>query len=276
MATYAIGDVQGCHDELARLIDALKFDPARDELWFVGDLVNRGPDSLGVLRLVRSLGDRAVTVLGNHDLHLLALAAGNPARGRDPDLATVLRAADAAGLLEWLRHRPLAHYRPDLNTLMVHAGLPPAWDPLLTVKLAREVEGVLRGPLATGFLLNLYGDEPDAWSPALNGMPRWRFVINALTRTRYVRPDGSLEFTEKGPPDRAPRNLTPWFEVPGRASAPVRVVFGHWSSLGLLQRDNLLGLDTGCVWGRRLTAVRLDGPARVVSVQSRTTAAGGD
>jgi bis(5'-nucleosyl)-tetraphosphatase (symmetrical) len=276
MATYAIGDVQGCHDELARLIDALKFDPARDELWFVGDLVNRGPDSVGVLRLVRSLGDRAVTVLGNHDLHLLALAAGNTDRGRDPDLAAVLRAADAAGMVDWLRQRPLVHYRPDLNTLMVHAGLPPAWDPLLTVKLAREVEAVLRGPPATGFLLNLYGDEPDAWSPALTGVPRWRFVINALTRLRYVRPDGSLEFTEKGPPDRAPRGLTPWFDAPGRGSAPVRVVFGHWSSLGLLQRDNLLGLDTGCVWGRRLTAVRLDGPARVTSVASRTRARGSD
>jgi bis(5'-nucleosyl)-tetraphosphatase (symmetrical) len=276
MATYAIGDVQGCRDELARLIDALKFDPARDELWFVGDLVNRGPDSLGVLRLVKSLGDRAVTVLGNHDLHLLAFARGNPARAGDPDLKAVVRASDAPELLDWLRQQPLAHYRPDLGTLMVHAGIPPAWDPLLTIKLAREVAGVLRGPLATGFLTNLYGDEPDAWSPALAGLPRWRFIVNALTRMRYVRPDGSLDFAEKGPPARASAGLKPWFDAPGRASTTVRVVFGHWSSLGLVQRDDLLGLDTGCVWGRKLTAMRLDGPARVTSVASRTRAKGSD
>jgi bis(5'-nucleosyl)-tetraphosphatase (symmetrical) len=276
MATYAIGDVQGCHDELARLIDALKFDPARDDLWFVGDLVNRGPDSLGVLRLVKSLGERAITVLGNHDLHLLALAHGNPARANEPDLAAVLRASDAGELLHWLRQQPLAHYRADLQTMMVHAGIPPAWDPLLTVKLAREVEAVLRGGLATAFLTRLYGDQPDTWSPALTGAPRWRFVINALTRMRYCRADGSLDFAAKGPPDKATRGLTPWFDVPGRASATVRVVFGHWSSLGFVQRENLLGLDTGCVWGRKLTAVRLDGPARVVSVRSRTAARGRD
>jgi bis(5'-nucleosyl)-tetraphosphatase (symmetrical) len=276
VAIHAIGDVQGCRDELLRLVDALRFDPARDELWFVGDLVNRGPDSAGVLRFVRSLGDRAVTVLGNHDLHLLALAAGNTARGRAPDLHAVLREPDGEELVAWLRAQPLAHYRPELGTLLVHAGVPAAWDPLLTVKLAREVEGVLRGPLATGFLGNLYGDQPDRWSPDLAGVPRWRFVVNALTRIRYCRGDGSLDFAEKGPPERAAPGLVPWFAVPGRATATVRVVFGHWSSLGLLQRERLLGIDTGCVWGRKLTAARLDGPTRIVAVASRTTAAGSD
>jgi bis(5'-nucleosyl)-tetraphosphatase (symmetrical) len=274
MAIYAIGDVQGCHSELARLVDALRFDSARDELWFVGDLVNRGPDSARVLRYVRSLGERALTVLGNHDLHLLAVASGNPARARDPDLKAVLRERDADELIDWLRQRPLAHYRADLKTLLVHAGVPASWDPLLTIKLAREVEGVLRGPLATGFLTNLYGDEPDAWSAQLSGMPRWRFIVNALTRLRYCRPDGSLDFAEKGPPDAASPGLRPWFEVPGRASSTVRIVFGHWSSLGFIQRDNLLGLDTGCVWGRKLTAVRLDGPARVVGVPCRCYSSG--
>jgi bis(5'-nucleosyl)-tetraphosphatase (symmetrical) len=276
MAIYAIGDVQGCYAELGRLVDALKFDPARDELWFVGDLVNRGPDSARVLRFVRGLGDRAVTVLGNHDLHLLAVARGNPARARDPELRAVLREPDAAELVDWLQRQPLAHYRADLRTLMVHAGVPGPWDPLLTVKLAREVEAILRGPLATGFLTNLYGDEPAIWSAALAGVPRWRFIVNALTRIRYCRADGGLDLAEKGPPANAAPGLVPWFDVPGRASRTVRIVFGHWSSLGLVQRDNLLGLDTGCVWGRKLTAVRLDGPARVVGVPCAVYGKGGD
>lgn len=269
MAIYAIGDVQGCGDELGRLLDGLKLDPGRDEVWFVGDLVNRGPRSLEVLRRVRSLGDRAVVVLGNHDLHLIALAHGNRARAADAELLEVLRAPDAGELVDWLRRRPLAHYRPELNTLMVHAGVPPQWDPLLTVKLAREVEQALRGPRCREFLADLYGDEPDRWSADLAGQERLRFITNGLTRLRFCTPEGRLQFAAKGPPGSAPRGLVPWFEAPGRASSVVRIVFGHWSALGLLQRDNLLGLDTGCVWGGRLTAVRLDGPARVVSVPCR-------
>lgn len=266
MAIYAIGDVQGCHEELARLLDQLRLDTSRDEVWFVGDLVNRGPRSADTLRLVRSLGQAAVSVLGNHDLHLIALAHGNTTRSRDAALTAVLREPDGHELVEWLRHRPLAWYRPDLRTLMVHAGVPPQWDPLLTVKLAREVEQVIRGPACAGFMADLYGDEPALWTSGLSGNARLRFITNALTRVRFCRADGSLDLREKGPPAAAPAHLTPWFAME-RASATVRVVFGHWSALGLLQRDNLLGLDTGCAWGRQLTAARLDGPTRIVSVQ---------
>ncbi len=272
MAIYAVGDIQGCYDEFARLLDALSLDPDRDELWLVGDLVNRGPRSAEVLRLARSLGDHVVVVLGNHDLHLIALAYGNQARATDRALRAVLAAPDATELVDWLRQQHLAYYRPELNTLMVHAGIPPAWDPLQTVKLAREVEQVLRGPGCRAFMAELYGDEPDRWVPGLAGPERLRFITSALTRIRYCSPDGRLDFTETGPPGQQRPGLVPWFEMPGRASGTVRVVFGHWSSLGLVQRDRLLALDTGCVWGRRLTAVRLDGPARVVSVPCRRPA----
>jgi bis(5'-nucleosyl)-tetraphosphatase (symmetrical) len=266
MAVYAIGDVQGCYDELARLLDTLKVDPAADELWFVGDLVNRGPKSLEALRLVRSLGRAAIVVLGNHDLHLLSFGLAGSSRIPDEHLLPVLDAPDCAELLDWLRARPLAHYRPDLNTLMVHAGVAPEWDPLQTVKLAREVEQLLRGRRCAGFLAQMYGNEPDRWSPQLSGIARQRFILNCLTRIRYCYPDGRLDFDENGPPGTQAGNLVPWFDLPGRAAASVRIVFGHWSSLGFLQRANLLGLDTGCVWGRTLTAVRLDGPARVFNV----------
>ena len=266
MAVYAIGDVQGCYDELARLLDVLKADPAADEIWFVGDLVNRGPRSLDVLRLVKSLGRAAIVVLGNHDLHLLAFSLAGSARVHDADLREVLEAPDCTELMDWLRARPLAHYRPDLNTLMVHAGVAPEWDPLQTVKLAREVERVLRGDGCAEFLREMYGNQPERWSPALSGIERLRFVINCLTRIRYCDPDGRLDFDEQGPPGSQPAALFPWFELPGRATRTVRVVFGHWSSLGLVQQSHLLGLDTGCVWGRTLTAVRLDGPARLFSV----------
>jgi bis(5'-nucleosyl)-tetraphosphatase (symmetrical) len=266
VAIYAIGDIQGCYDELARLLDVLKIDAADDELWFVGDLVNRGPRSLDVLRLVRSLGRAALVTLGNHDMHLLAFALAAGRRDPDTELRQVLEAPDCAELIDWLRARPLAHYRPDLNTLMVHAGVAREWDPLQTVKLAREVERVLRGDGCAAFLREMYGNEPERWSPALEGIARLRFVLNCLTRIRYCRADGALDFAENGPPGTQSPGLVPWFDLPARASHAVRVVFGHWSSLGFLQRANLLGLDTGCVWGRTLTAVRLDGPARVFSV----------
>lgn len=266
MAIYAIGDVQGCCDELRQLIDLLRIDRQQDELLFVGDLVNRGPKSLETLRLVRALGSQATVVLGNHDLHLIALALGNRARAQDRELAEVLQAADGAELVHWLRHRPLAVYRPELNTLLVHAGVAPQWDPLLTIKLAREVEQALRGPHCADYIRDLYGDEPARWSPALSGQDRLRFITNCLTRIRYCRADGSLDLVENGAPGTQAAGLIPWFEVPGRQTAAVRIVFGHWAALGLLQRDKLLGIDTGCVWGRKLTAVRLDGPARLVSV----------
>ena len=267
MAVYAIGDIQGCYDELSRLLDTLKTDPAEDEIWFVGDLVNRGPASLEVLRLVKSLGRAAVVVLGNHDLHLLAFAHGR--EGADEDLRPVLDAPDAAELIDWLRQRPLAHYRPDLNTLMVHAGVPPEWDPLQTVKLAREVESVLRGSGCGAFLAAMYGNRPERWSAQLVGTERLRFIVNCLTRTRYCHSDGRMDFEHNGPPGSQPAGLVPWFELADRATRSVRMVFGHWSSLGLVQQANLIGLDTGCVWGRSLSAVRLDGPARIYSVPCR-------
>lgn len=266
MAIYAIGDVQGCCNALERLISSLQIDPGRDELWFVGDLVNRGPRSLDTLRLVRALGDQATVVLGNHDIHLIALAHGNRTRARDQELADVLEAPDGRELVDWLRHRPLAHYRPELNTLMVHAGVPPQWDPLLTIRLAREVEQALRGRHCAEYLRDLYGEQPARWSPGLAGQDRLRFITNALTRMRYCAADGTLDLHHNGPPGSQPGHLRPWFELPDRQTAMVRVVFGHWASLGLLQQDNLLGIDTGCVWGRKLTAVRLDGPARTFSV----------
>ncbi len=266
MGIFAIGDVQGCYDELRRLVDKLRFDPGADELWFVGDLVNRGPKSVETLRYVRGIGESAHVVLGNHDLHLLA-ASEDPTR-IDATMREVIRAEDADELLSWLRHRPFALYRPELNTLLVHAGVYLSWDPLQTVKLAREAERALRGPDYRRFLAGMYGAEPAAWSPGLEGIDRLRFITNCLTRIRFCRPDGSLEFAQKGPPGSQPDGLVPWFDLPGRAAESVRIVCGHWSALGLLMRPNLLMIDTGCVWGRELTAVRLDGPLRTISVRA--------
>jgi bis(5'-nucleosyl)-tetraphosphatase (symmetrical) len=264
MAIYAIGDVQGCYDELQRLLEKLHFDSSRDELWFVGDLVNRGPRSLNVLRLVASLGESVKISLGNHDLHLLA-AAQNPKKA-ERSLADVLNAPDAEELLKWLRHQPLVHYRPDLNTMMVHAGVPSAWDPLQTIRLAREVEHSLQSDQRNAFFAQMYGQLPDHWSENLQGMERLRFITNALTRMRFCYADGRLEFTAKGPPGTQDPSLIPWFDLPDRAAKSVRVIFGHWASLGLIQTENLIGIDTGCVWGRELTAVRVDGPLRFFSV----------
>ncbi len=269
MAVYAIGDIQGCYRELAELLDTLNADPAADELWFVGDLVNRGPQSVEVLRLVRSLGRAAIVVLGNHDLHLLAFGLTGRARVPDAELRPVLDAPDCAELLDWLRERPLAHYRADLDTLMVHAGVAAEWDPLQTMALAGEVEQLLRGSECARFLAQMYGNEPDRWSPQLTGIERHRFIVNCLTRIRYCHADGRLDFAEHGPPGTQSAGLVPWFELPGRVAQSARIVFGHWSALGLLQRANLLALDSGCVWGRSLTAVRLDGPARPFSVPCR-------
>ena len=264
MAIYAIGDVQGCYDELSRLIDKLKFDPANDELWFVGDLVNRGPRSLDVLRLVASLNKSATVTLGNHDLHLLAIA--ECPETADAQLKPVITASDAEELLKWLSRQPMAVYRPELNTLMIHAGVERSWDPLQTVKLAREVESALRGDRRQDFLLHMYGCQPDRWSKDLEGMDRLRFITNCLTRIRFCYADGRLEFDHKEPPGQQPDHLIPWFDLPDRATQTVRIVYGHWASLGLLQRSNLLAIDTGCVWGRELTAVRLEGPSRIYSV----------
>lgn len=266
MAIHAIGDVQGCYDELARLLDALRFDPSADQLWFTGDLVNRGPRSLEVLRLVESLGEAAVVVLGNHDLHLLAYGLAGHRHLKDRDLRALLDAPDGGELLDWLRHRPLLHHREDLGTLLVHAGIAPAWSVGQALGHAREVEQVLRGTEHIAFLADMYGDEPGRWSADLEGMPRLRFITNCLTRMRYCSPDGRLDFADNGPPGSQASGLVPWFEVAGRAAAATRIVFGHWSALGLLQRPGLLGIDTGCVWGRTLTAARMDGPPDFTSI----------
>lgn len=268
MSIYAIGDVQGCYDELQRLLDLLRVDPADDELWFVGDLVNRGPYSTEVLRLVRSLGKSAVVTLGNHDLHLIALAYGHRPRTGEQFLAPVLREADSDELIDWLRRRPLAHYRPDLNTLMVHAGVPLQWDPLLTIKLAREVGAVIGGDDCDAFLAEMYGELPDQWDPNLSGNDRLRLITNSLTRMRFCELSGRVALRPKGPPGTQADHLIPWFDLPQRAADAVRIVFGHWSAVGLVQQQNLLGIDTGCVWGGKLTAVRLDGPTRVYQVPS--------
>lgn len=260
MAVYAIGDVQGCHDELRRLLDALSFDPGRDRLWLVGDLVNRGPRSVETLRLVKSLGPAAVTVLGNHDLHAVAVASGAEPRKSKDTLDALLDAPDATELMDWLRTRPLLHHDPALGWAMVHAGLPPEWDLAEAAARAAEVETVLAGEGAGEFLRNMYGDRPERWAPDLAGHDRLRFITNCFTRIRYCRPDGSLDLDSKGPPGAQPPGHLPWFRVPGRRSAGERLVFGHWSTLGAIAEAGVRSLDTGCVWGGRLTALRLDDP----------------
>lgn len=265
MTTYAIGDLQGCLVPLRRLLDRIEFDEATDRLWFVGDLVNRGPDSLDTLRFVHSLDSCSVTVLGNHDLHLLACAAGNREKLSD-DIARVLDAPDAGELLEWLRHRPLLHSDGQLGFTMVHAGLPPQWDAAQASVLALEVESVLRGPHCETFLKVMYGDTPDLWHEDLAGEERLRYIVNALTRIRFTDADARMDFRHKGPPGSQPEGLVPWFEHPRRKSLGERIVFGHWSALGAHAGQGVYGLDSGCVWGKQLTALPLEAPDRFIAV----------
>ncbi len=259
MAIYAIGDIQGCFDELQRLLDRIRFDPSRDRLWFTGDLVNRGPKSLQTLRFVRELGESAVTVLGNHDLHLLAIHAGQEGqRKRCDTLDAILQAPDRDQLLEWLRHRPLLHCEAGLNTALLHAGLPPQWEITHARRYAAEVETLLRGANWREFFAHMYGNRPLRWSEDLQGWERLRFIVNALTRMRYCTMDGELDLHAKGPPGSQPEGLLPWFRVPDRKSRDTMILFGHWSTLGVLQCDNICALDSGCLWGGSLTALRLD------------------
>jgi len=252
---YAIGDLQGCDEELRALLARLKFSADRDRLWFVGDLVNRGPGSLATLRIVRALGDNAVVVLGNHDLHLLAVACGVQRRRRSDTLDEVLAAPDRDTLIEWLLTRPLAY--AEGRDLMVHAGVVPQWTAARTLALADEVSAALRRD-ARALLEHMYGDEPERWDERLAAPERLRFIINVLTRLRLCTADGRVDTSLKGPPPRPPSPLRPWFEHPQRATRNARVVFGHWSALGLVQQPDVLGLDSGCVWGGSLTAVDLD------------------
>jgi len=258
VAHYAIGDLQGCHAEFMALLERLRFDPGRDRLWLTGDLVNRGPASLAVLREVKSLGRAVTVVLGNHDLHLLALAfAPKTVKRRDRELEAVLEAPDAAELLDWLTARPLLHRDVTLGWTLIHAGVPPQWTLAEAESCAREVERALRKDPAA-MLEDLYGDAPDRWSPGLKGADRLRFAVNCLTRLRFVDRKGRLLLAYKGSIADAPAGSLPWFRHPERATRDDPLVFGHWSALGYLAEPGLRALDTGCVWGGSLTAVRLD------------------
>jgi bis(5'-nucleosyl)-tetraphosphatase (symmetrical) len=274
MATFAIGDVQGCYRELTLLLRKVRFRPDRDRLWFTGDLVNRGPRSLEVLRFVCGLGDGGITVLGNHDLHLLACAATGKTRRKDT-FHDVLAARDRDRLLDWLRMQPLLHHERALGYTMVHAGLPPQWTVREARVRAREVERVLRGDRPERFYAHMYGERPRRWSPDLSGWPRLRFITNALTRIRYCKTDGTIAMGDKGPPGSQADGYHPWYEVGDRRSARSRIVFGHWATLHLAaaepHRRGVFGLDTGCVWGRELTAMRLE-DGRKFNVQSKTRA----
>jgi bis(5'-nucleosyl)-tetraphosphatase (symmetrical) len=256
MATYAIGDLQGCYAPLERLVRSFDFDPARDRLWFTGDLVNRGPDSLACLRFVKDLGQAAVTVLGNHDLHLVCVAEGVEKRKKRDTLEDVLAAPDRDELVAWLRQRPLLHV--DDGRVLVHAGLLPQWTVARARSLAAEVEERLRGPDYRGLLEKMYGDQPDRWSDELRGIDRLRVIINAMTRLRVCDANGAMVLRFKGEPGDTHGEWIPWFDAPERRSRDHAVVFGHWSALGLLVRPDVLGLDSGCVWGRCLTAIRLE------------------
>lgn len=258
MAVYAIGDVQGCFDPLRRLLDKLDFDPGRDRLWLTGDLVNRGPKSLETVRFVRGLGATAVTVLGNHDLTLLAIAAGHVKPGKKDTFHDVLDAPDAAELIDWIRHLPMLHHDDALGFTMVHAGLSPHWDLALARTCAAEVEAVLRGPDHADFLAHMFGSEPRVWHDELAGEERLRHIVNVMTRMRFCGPDGSLSFDQKGPPGSQPPGLKPWFELPGRRNAGLRLITGHWAALGYHRAPGLYALDSGCIWGQHLTALRLD------------------
>lgn len=271
MAVYAIGDVQGCYDPLARLLDALQFDESSDTLWFTGDLVNRGPKSLKTLRFVKSLGEAAITVLGNHDLHLLALQAGVVRFGkRFGTLQKLLNAPDAEELCDWLRHRPLAHYDKGLRTMLVHAGMHPDWNVKKTLARAAEVEGALQHYDYPILLGKMYGNTPNFWTGSLGGYKRLRFIINCLTRMRVMSADGHLDLRFSGSPWGARKGLLPWYQMKDPAWEGTRIVFGHWSALGLIVLPDLVSLDTGCVWGRQLTAVRIDTETpRVVQVRGQ-------
>ncbi len=258
MSIYAIGDVQGCYDQLQRLLELIDFDPAKDRLWFAGDLVNRGPNSLEVLRFVKGLGNRAVTVLGNHDLHLLAIAHGvERQQDRTHSLNPILKAPDRDELIDWLQHRPLMYQHKKRDFNLVHAGLPPQWDIPTALKLASEVEHVLQEDNAHHFLKSMYGNQPDKWNPFLQGMERLRFITNCFTRIRYCDAKGKLILKENGPPGSQPPAYIPWFNLPNRASKYDRIIFGHWSTLGYHHSNNVWALDSGCLWGGQLTALRI-------------------
>lgn len=259
MATYVIGDVQGCLDELKLLLAQIDFNEAFDRLWFCGDLVNRGPNSLGVLRLVRKLSHRCTVVLGNHDIHLLAIVFGD-AQVREKDtFKKLLKADDCEKLCMWLRKQPLLHYDPNFNTVLVHAGIPPCWDLKQALSYAAEVSDMLKDKDHLPFLDNIYGNHPDRWDDELKGWDRIRYITNALTRMRFCNEDGVLHLENKGSPDPKEEGFAPWYILSKQLRNNVNIVFGHWAALnGYTGVNHIDALDTGCVWGNRLTALRLD------------------
>ena len=257
MATYAIGDIQGCFASLEALLFKIEFNKEHDTLWFAGDLVNRGPDSLSTLRFVRSLGDSAITVLGNHDLHLLAIAADHK-QTRDKSLKKILKADDGPELLHWLRKQPLIHHDADLGFTIAHAGIYPKWSLSQAQEYADELHNVLKGDNYLDFIHNMYGNKPTKWKKKLEGWDRLRFICNAFTRMRFCNEDGKLDFKKNGTPKVEASEIIPWFDVPDRKMKSQRILFGHWSTLGILKREDVYALDTGCVWGGQLTALRID------------------
>jgi bis(5'-nucleosyl)-tetraphosphatase (symmetrical) len=255
MATYAIGDIQGCHTSLQQLLHTIKFDPSVDQLWLVGDLVNRGSGSLAVLRWAKAHQNSVITVLGNHDLHALVVHEGFVAAHRLDTLDELLAAPDAPSLFAWLRQQRLAYAQDDF--LLVHGGVLPQWSVAQVLKLAGEVESALRSENYRDFLRQMYGNQPDSWRDDLSGMDRLRVITNALTRLRVCTADGTMEFKFKGKLADVPHDYHAWFDLPARASQDSTIIFGHWSALGLLLRDKIIALDTGCLWGGSLTALRL-------------------
>ncbi|MDD2758702.1 MAG: symmetrical bis(5'-nucleosyl)-tetraphosphatase [Methylomonas sp.] len=256
MAIYAIGDIQGCYNELRRLLDAINFDPAEDQHWLVGDLVNRGPHSLETLRFIKGLGASAVSVLGNHDLHLIATVTSLGKVGKKDTLGPILRAADCDDLIDWLRRQRMFYHNADY--CMLHAGLPPQWDFELTQSMAHEVEQAIAGDDYQRFFRSMYGNKPAVWQDDLSATEKLRFAVNCFTRLRYCTPEGEMDFHQKGPPGSQPVHLLPWFRVPGRKSKDMRIIFGHWSTLGYYSEDNVYAIDTGCLWGGQMTALKLD------------------
>ncbi|MFW5825281.1 MAG: symmetrical bis(5'-nucleosyl)-tetraphosphatase [Marinobacter sp.] len=257
MTDYAIGDIQGCYDRLLEVLDKVAFSPSRDRLWVAGDIINRGPSSLETLRYVANLGSSAVVVLGNHDLHLLAVALGGHSIRRKDTLQDILEAPDHDELLHWLLQQNICVQDARRNLVMAHAGLPHIWGVEKGVALARELEAVLRGPDVDGFFEHMYGNQPERWQDDLQGMDRWRMITNYFTRMRFIAEDGTLELTAKETADSSPEGYAPWFTFP--RDDDVRVIFGHWAALeGDTGKDRYIGLDTGCVWGGKLTVMNLD------------------
>lgn len=258
MSTYVIGDLQGCLDPLQKLLTKLDFDSSKDKLWFTGDLINRGPESLKTLRYIIDLGNNAISVLGNHDLHFLAVAVGHKRQSSQDTFDELLAAPDLKDLINWLRHRPLMHYDTSRNIAMLHAGLASQWSIPDACKYAREVETLLANNTYQQLLENMYGDSPSLWSENLTGAARYRFIINCFTRIRYCNSDGQLDFKYKNSPGTQPEPLQPWFSLDSRKSITTTIVFGHWSTLGFHHQNNTYALDTGCLWGGSLSALNID------------------